>query len=170
VYKIIHQMTAQDLLKITKIGNAKSCSLNLKSPTLTNYLSMIASEEAERIPGNLKNKLSEFVARILKSTEANVHAVVLFGSYTKGKETKKSDVDLLIIVPKKEMYDKAIHKESNSWEMRYPIELNTVITEPYIWQRMVSDKKFNISREILKDGIPLHGSQKYWELTLEGLT
>ena len=131
-----------------------------------NYLCIISLEEAEKIPKLIKKKLDELVSGLLKNTALNLHAVILFGSYAKGKETRRSDVDLLIIVPKKEDYDKIIHKESNSWEMRYSKELNLIISEPNIWQGMIRDKKINAANDILKDGIVLYGVQKYWELTM----
>lgn len=169
IYKLTHQMVNQGLLRMDKIGKAKSCYVNLDSPEIINYLSIISSEEVKRIPETILSKLKELASKIINTTNSNIHVVVLFGSYAKGKETGKSDIDLLIIVPKKEEYDSIIHKEANSWEMRYSKELNLVIAEPKMWQGMIKDEKINVAKEILKDGIPLYGSQKYWELTIGGL-
>lgn len=169
IYKIVHQMVRQGLLKMNQAGKAKLCFININSPNIINYLSIISNEETNKIPQTISSKLNELISKILSSTKSNIHSVVLFGSYTKGKETSKSDIDLLIIVPKKEEYDSIIHKEANSWEMRYSKELNLVISEPLMWQGMIKDEKVNVAKEILKDGIPLYGAQKYWELTIGGL-
>lgn len=169
IYKTVHQMVKQGLLKMSQAGRAKLCSINVNSPDIINYLSIISTEESSKIPQNILNKLMELVSKLLKNTNSNVHAIVLFGSYAKAKQINTSDVDLLIIVPKKEEYDSLIHKEANSWEMRYSKELNLVISEPKMWQRMIRDEKVNVANEILKDGIPLYGAQKYWELTIGGL-
>lgn len=169
IYKTVHQMVNQGLLRINKVGKAKVCSININSPNVINYLSIISSEEVKRIPETILNKLRELVSKVINATNSNVHTVVLFGSYVKGKETSRSDIDLLVIVPKKEEYDTIIHKEANSWEMRYSKELSLIISEPKMWQEMLKDEKVNVSKEILKDGIPLYGAEKYWELTIGGL-
>lgn len=169
IYKTVHQMADQGLLRIDKAGKAKVCSININSPNIINYLSIISSEEVKRVPENMLNKIRELVYKIINATNSNIYTVVLFGSYVKGKETSKSDIDLLVIVPKKEEYDTIIHKEANSWEMRYSKELSFIISEPKMWQEMLKDEKVNVSKEILKDGIPLYGAGKYWELTIGGL-
>ena len=88
-YRTIQRLT--DILNIEIVGRAKTLRLNVHNPIVKAYL-IISSDEDKK----------EFLPRhpILRkiSSELNTkEVVVLFGSYAKGKESEKSDIDLLII-------------------------------------------------------------------------
>ena len=93
----------------------------------------------------IKSELIDF----LKEKLANISSIVLFGSAAKGQDTKKSDLDILVIGKKKylnlekieEKIDKEITLHVFSWSE---------------WKnKMEKDKAFYF--EIISHGIPLFG-------------
>src|SRR3989344_2371020 len=88
-YRTVQNMN--DVLDVEVVGKSKTLGLKTKNPVIKAYLAVSSDEERK-----------EFLQKqpiIRKITiELNTKDVVLlFGSYAKGKETEKSDIDLLII-------------------------------------------------------------------------
>ena len=88
-HRTIQQM--DNLILTETVGNSKTIRLNAQNPVVKAYLIISSDEE--------KKEFLEKQPIIRKiSNEINTNEVVLlFGSYAKGKETEKSDIDLLII-------------------------------------------------------------------------
>ena len=78
----------QELLEVKTIGRAKIIHLKPINPLIKSYL-IISSEEEKKVFLQKQPLIKKIYSEINTS-----EIILLFGSYAKGKETSKSDIDL----------------------------------------------------------------------------
>jgi len=87
--------------------------------------------------------------------------VILFGSYAKGTQTSKSDIDILLIVPGKEnlsLFESAMRKIYTNVKK----DTTVVTTDEFI--EMIKSNKFNVGNEAKKHHILLYGAEQWYSL------
>src|SRR3989344_3647593 len=91
----LKEFQKQDLVKTKETGDVTAYSLNLNNNLTLSYLNLINESEINKskIP---KNTLNDIQNRIFKHTELFI--LIVFGSYAKNEATKKSDLDIAVIV------------------------------------------------------------------------
>ena len=110
-YRTLQKM--EKLVKIQSVGKSKIVTLNMSNTLIKPYLTI--SSEEEKCEFLKKQPILGKIASELKTNDV----VVLFGSYAKGSETERSDIDLLIISKggKKSLsfskYEMLFHKKIN---------------------------------------------------------
>jgi predicted nucleotidyltransferase len=96
----LKSLVKKEIVKEKKVGKTLVYSLDLKSPYAfgIGFNAYMLQKEIEFI----KKHKNEFKA--IKEIERNpyVWGLILFGSYSKGLETKQSDIDIICIASKKE--------------------------------------------------------------------
>lgn len=153
-YRTVQQMT--DLLEVETVGKSKTLQIKKNNPVLKAYLTIAADEERK-----------EFLKKqpILKkiTTELNTNEVVLlFGSYAKGTETEKSDIDLLIINKQgKKMIS------FSKYELLFKKKINALVITPKEFKKMLHDTEENVGKQAVKNHIILNNPESFWELILE---
>ena len=97
---------------------------------------------------------------------SEIHSVVLFGSYAKGKATKQSDIDLLFIVSniKDKGLRDAIERESANYQYSYNIKVSPLITDIGEFRKMLKAKELNVGKETKECGISLYGHEIFWRI------
>jgi predicted nucleotidyltransferase len=140
------------LLNSRTVGKAELIQLNISNKIIINYLAI--SSNNERLIFLEKNKLISKIDSKLQ--DKNI--VLLFGSYAKGKQTKYSDIDLLIINKKGEK-DISFKNE----ELLFNIKINPIFITKKEFKLMLRDKEENVGKQVLKDHIILKGFNDFWE-------
>ncbi len=89
-------------------------------------------------------------------------SLIVFGSYAKGNQTSNSDLDLLVIVPKKE----DIHELESAIRNVYTrIKKNFIVTTVNDFKEMVKNsEEFNVGNEAKKYHILLYGTEQFYQL------
>lgn len=102
-----------------------------------------------KISLNIKIILDSNLVAFLKENISNVSSIVLFGSFARGENTKKSDVDIVIIGKKK-------YLNLNKFERKISGDINMHIFSWSDWRNKIKkDKPFYY--EVILHGIPLFG-------------
>lgn len=73
------------------------------------------SEELEKLIRNLKKDFREFAAECI--------GILLYGSYAKGENTKRSDVDVCIVRPSKQTVNRILNRLGGKYDIRVFEEL-----------------------------------------------
>ena len=147
-YRTIQAM--QDLISVESKGNSKLITLSWNEIT-PSYLAIASYENCKEFLD--KNLL------IKKIAENAVPITVLFGSYAKGMQTERSDIDLLIITP--------TGKTTASFasdELLFKKKINPIIVTPEEFKEMLNDKEETVGKQALKDHILLSGADDFWRL------
>ncbi|ATZ61026.2 MAG: nucleotidyltransferase domain-containing protein [Methanosarcinales archaeon Met12] len=97
--------------------------------------------------------------KIIRTTMKNVRAILLFGSYAKGENDAKSDVDLLVVSRDRQTPDLAERLEHRGRDWldigREVNLLNFSITE---WSRQAKENRA-LYLDVITEGIVLYGTR-----------
>src|SRR3989344_2820460 len=89
VYDAVKDLEVKKILSLTEVGKSKVCQLSLNHESIS-YLSFLDEQEAF-------GKKIKAMSEILGFKEFIDDVVILTGSYASGKQTSKSDLDLVVI-------------------------------------------------------------------------
>lgn len=88
-------------------------------------------------------------------------SVILFGSYAKGKETEKSDVDLLVVAT-----NKRVEKIAQTYQTKYGLVVRPAVIVPDDFKNIKADNAtfWNdlIDYGIILDGLDYYFKEVYW--------
>ncbi len=168
-YNHIEQMAKENLISIKEVGNAKQCFLNLKSEKCRHILEeadIFRKEEMFKKNVKLKSVLEKLISKLTKIFAADIHSIILFGSYAKGRETKTSDIDILFIVA--DMRNKKlraeIERECAGFQYSHNLKVSPLITDIKEFKEMLAAEGLNVGKEVREYGIPLYGFEQFWRL------
>ena len=155
-YRAIQQM--KDLLITETIGKSKVLKLNSKNSIIKAYL-IISSDQEKK----------EFLQKhpVLKKISKDLHTkevVLLFGSYAKGKETEKSDIDLLIINK-----DGKKTISFSKQELLYRKKINPIFLTKKEFKNMLKDSEENVGKQALQNHIVLTNPEEFWGTVLDAI-
>ena len=151
-YGIITELERKDLITIKPFGRTKRVILNKKVHPL-----IFEAEYNRRQDLFRKNK--DFLILYKKLSELNFPFIVLlFGSYAKGKATKHSDIDLLIVCEE--------NREQQIQDVLdlFPLKIHPTFIRFEDFMLMLRTKEFNVVSEAVKNNIPLIGIEDYYRL------
>lgn len=157
-YKIVHtavmRLTGKGLLEKRKVGKAFQLIFNYK-------LSKESFEvELGRRNEILMNKNIRVMLDTIKSKiESANFVLLLFGSYSKKKANKMSDIDLMFVIPADEMEKRIEHAISI-----LPFKIHYFVFTEKQFIDMKDSRQKNVVHEAIKNNIILHGIEQYYEL------
>jgi predicted nucleotidyltransferase len=166
-YNHITSMEEQGIITIEKVGQAKQSFLDLKSEKCRHLLKEVGMQQKEQLfqkHPKLKNILESLTKKLTEKYESEMHSIILFGSYAKGKPTAESDIDLLFIVS--DLKDKAlrggIEQECASFQYSYNVQVSPVLTGIPELKKMLKAEGTSVGKEVRYYGIPIYGSEMFW--------
>lgn len=102
------------------------------------------------------------IKNFLKKCSTKLFILIIFGSYAAGKETKKSDIDLLVVLPnEKEKFERELSSSLSLLNKRFHI---TVISEESFREMFDKRDEMNIVNETFNNHIILYGAEQYYAL------
>ncbi|MEK6811180.1 MAG: nucleotidyltransferase domain-containing protein [Nanoarchaeota archaeon] len=158
VYEAVGSLNVRNVLNLEKIGNTNLISLNMSRETFV-ILAFLDEQEGNKIPN---------YSKIIEIKEISDYLILVTGSYAKGNATKKSDLDLVIIVPDKENVVN-IQKLVENMTMLFVPEIHLYVFTKKDFVEMLKDKKVSYGKEIAKNNIILKNAQMYYELLKEAI-
>ena len=154
-YRTLQKM--EKLVKMQRVGKSKIVTLNADNASVKPYL--IISSEEEKQDFLKKQPILGKIASELKTKDV----VVLFGSYAKGSETERSDIDLLIISKGGE---KSL--SFSRYEVLFRKKVNPIFVTKSEFERMLRDRDENVGKQALKSHIILNNPESCWGSVLHG--
>ncbi len=155
-YRTVQGMN--DVLEVEAVGKSKTVCLKINNPVVKSYLTISSDEERKSFLQ--KQPVIKKIAGELDTKEV----VILFGSYAKGKETEKSDVDLLIINK-----DGKKSLSFSKYELLFNKKINLIFVTAKEFKKMLQDKEENVGKQALKNHIILNNPELFWGLALDGI-
>lgn len=163
-YKITYDMTkrlaGQGILRIDREANLVMCRLNVRSNA--QFLSFI---EALRLEHFVRNNpdLRVVIAELLPKVGLAYFTAILFGSHVKGTATKRSDLDVLFIIPERRA-EKMVSNAVASVERTTPIGIHEVALTGEEFAALLRESKPNVAKEALKDHIIAYGAEAFYKI------
>lgn len=159
----LKEFQKQDIVKTKETGDVTSYSLNINNNLTLSYLNLINESEISKskIPQIILNDIKN---RIFKHTEFFI--LIVFGSYAKNEATKKSDLDVAVIVEseqaKKEI---APYLETIKRREVTPIDYH-IFTRGEFLEMLRADSE-NVGKQIFKGNIIYYGYISYCNMIKE---
>ncbi|MFC1649025.1 nucleotidyltransferase domain-containing protein [Nanoarchaeota archaeon] len=153
-YRTVQRM--EDILLIQKVGKSKTLRLNWDNPAIKAYLTIASHEEKKEY------LQAHPIIRKIASEIDTKDIVLLFGSYAKGTENEKSDIDILVI---NKDGKKALSFSKH--EMLYRKKINPVFITKRELKNMLRAKEENIGKQALENHIILNNAEGYWGCVLD---
>lgn len=157
-YKITHtaalRLVEKQILKLVKIGKSSQLSFTSK---FSKEVFEVELARREKIMNN--RDISTLIKTIHNKIKTTNFILLLFGSYAKNNFNKKSDIDLIFIVPSLDL-----EKRIEDLLSVLPLKIHYfVFTEEQFW-RMRDSREPNIIKEAVRNNILLYGIEQYYNL------
>lgn len=152
-YRTINLMP--DLIIKENKGKATFITLNKENPITKSYLAISSEEEKKEFLAK-----QPIIREIAKGISDDV--AILFGSYAKGKENGKSDIDIMIINKEGK---KTISFSQH--ELIYKKKINPLFFKRSEFISMLKEKEENVGKQAIKSHIVLNNPQKFWEAVFD---
>jgi len=150
-YNIVQDLAKQNLISLEKFGKNINCVLNKKAHPL------IFEAEESRRKKLLKNKNFMILYEKLKSLPFSFISLV-FGSYAKGKPSKNSDIDMMVLCEKNR------EREIDNVISILPLKIHLVVLNYEEFLTMAKNKEFSVVSEAINNNILLVGIEDYYRL------
>ena len=164
-YKLVHnsikRLINKKIIAKKRHGKTELCAVNLKGAV--DYLIQVENIKSRRfLERNTGIKL--IIREIKEKIKTSYYTFILFGSYAKEKQHKRSDLDLLFIVPGEE-FIKEIGAAINSVSAIKPIKIHSLVVTSKDFKEMLAAKdEINIAKETLNNHIIFYGAEAYYSL------
>ena len=157
----LNEFKRLNLIKSRKTANVTTYSLNLDNNLTLAYLNLINELvlfENKTIPQKIMQEIQE---RISKYTD--FFTLLIFGGYAKGTATKKSDLDIALIVESEES-KKEIHPFVETIKRRELLKIDYYIFTEKEFLEMLTNDQQNVGKEIYRESLVYYGSINYYKL------
>jgi len=138
----------------------KNFSLNYKENHKD--LAYIESLRAEEFLKKHKD-IALFIDEIIKKINLGFFNLLLFGSFVEGKQKKRSDIDILMIIENLEDIEK-IEKQIKNISEKYGNFDCNVISKESVKEMLTKREKLNVINETLNKHILFFGAEDYYRL------
>ncbi len=164
IYKALNGLLKEGTINTEKVGKSVLYSLNLNSLKTRAYLGFLneyKSWNANHIPHKIIQKISSKISN-------PYYVFIVTGSYAKKTQTKKSDLDVVIIC------DNNVNPKSIMAEIVFEAEVSMPVVEPYVFMRkefmqMLLDKSENYGKEVVRYNAIFYGGAVYYSILNEAL-
>jgi len=157
----LREFKKDNLVNTKKTGNITTYSLNLKNNLTLSYLNLINDIEMNEIKALPKRIMRELQVRISKHSDFFI--LLIFGSYAKGKATKKSDLDIAVIV-ENENSGKEIITYIETVKRREIIKIDYHVFTEKEFLDMLKTEQENVGKEIYRGSLIYYGLIAYLNL------
>ncbi|MBS3107333.1 nucleotidyltransferase domain-containing protein [Candidatus Woesearchaeota archaeon] len=156
-YKIafedIMKLKDEGLININKLGNSNQCRFSNK------FNEKVLKTEIVRKENLLKNKSIYALYKWITEIENPFLICLIFGSYSRGAQSKHSDIDVCLISDD----EKTIKEfEQIASIMHSSVHLSDFSTKDFL--SMLKTIEPNVGKEILKNRVILKGIENFYEL------
>lgn len=153
-YITIQGFIENDTISAKKVGQSTLCSINAKT-----FNTIIFQAEDTRKKELLKNKNITSLYSYFKDLKTPFFILLVFGSYAKKQERRKSDIDLLLISE-----GEAIKTEIHEKIKLIPLDIHLIDFSAKEFLSMLKTTEFNVGKEAFYNNIILFGIEDYYRL------
>ena len=162
VFRAVNKLKKEGIINMQPKGGSHICSINLNNQLTLNYLSLL---EKSNIPKKLPMKN---ILELIDSIPVSYFTFIISGSYAEGKATKKSDLDVAVLVENKEDSKKVFTLLKNKGELMIPPAHIYVFTKEE-FLKMLLDKEQNYGKLVFRKRVLIFGTENYYLIIKEAI-
>lgn len=153
-YLSIKELIEDEVIQAKKSGQTVSCSINQKRVNADVFKAELTRKEEL-----LKNKNFYVLCSYLEDIKEPFFILLLFGSYAKNHQHKKSDVDLMLITDNEKIKEEIKDKISLT-----PLDIHLVSFTSQEFISMLKTTEFNVGKEAFNNNVILAGIEDYYRI------
>lgn len=156
----LKEFKKQSIVKPKQTGDVTAYSLNLNNNLTLSYLNLINDFDIN------KSKIPRIVLEVIKNRifkHTELFVLIVFGGYAKNKATKKSDLDIAVIV-ESEVTKKDITPLLETVKRREVIKIDYHIFTRFEFLEMLKADFENVGKQIFKNNLVYYGYIPYCNL------
>jgi len=164
IHTTLKELVKNKILQEQKIGNniLYSLSNNVFTLNMIGFLAEHKANESKHLP-------HQNIQKIINKIKTPFFSLIITGSYAKNKQTKTSDIDIVIICDDKQKPDAILS------QIKLESELMTPEIHPYIFTKseyleMLINKKENYGKEIARNNLIITGGKQFYKIILEAIS
>lgn len=158
-YNSLNSFVKEGILQKEKKGGLGIYKIANTSKSIS-FLSLVAEYKA----WNKKDIPLDSINEIINKININFFVLLVTGSYVKGKQTPKSDLDVVLIVP--DNPKKVMARLRHFCEMNIP-SVHLYVFSDDEFKQMLLDEKHNYGKEIVKNNLIFYGGEIYFKIIFE---
>ncbi|MFC1697591.1 nucleotidyltransferase domain-containing protein [Nanoarchaeota archaeon] len=158
VFQAVKKLEELNIIKINKKGSSNICYLNLDENLTLIYLALL-----EEFNVKSKNLPEKNINELINSIPLSYYTFIIAGSYAEGKTSKKSDLDIVIIVEDDINTKKILTILKNKGGIMVPEVHPYVFTKTEFLQMLLNDEE-NYGKMIYNKRLILFGSENYYQI------
>lgn len=155
--KAIENFKRENILNHKTIGKTILYSLNLKNNKTLDYLHLLSLNK--KMPFDMLYKIQN---SLLRNTE--FFSLVIFGSYAKGVNTTKSDLDIAVFTENK----KSIEPLLESIKRKELINIDYHIITRHEFLEMLKAEEENLGKQIFRHHLAFYNPYIFYSLLIKG--
>tara|TARA_B100001971_G_C17898257_1_gene386633 strand:- start:125 stop:655 length:531 start_codon:yes stop_codon:yes gene_type:complete len=159
IFNVVKKLEKERILLLEKKGQSQICRINLGEKKTVIYFSLL--EEL--------NSLSKKIPNLEKIRDLieDFHILMITGSYVDGSYTKKSDMDVVVVIDKEEK-KWLLNKLINKGELMIP-KLHVYVFTREEFLEMLINKEENYGKEIERKHLIVSGPEFYFNILKEAI-
>lgn len=162
IQKAISKYLEDDLIIRRKIGNMLVYKIKMENNIVFSYFDILISEKLS----NPVKKSVEKIRKELKNTE--FISIALFGSYAEMKQTRNSDLDIVIFVTNKDDKRKC-ELSLKAAQLKTILNLDYHVFTKNEMLSMLQDKHENLGKQIAYNHLAIHNPAIFYSIIQEGI-
>ena len=165
VYNSLKRLVAERIIISKEIGRSITYTLNLPSAYVQNYAGFLSEHKAF---SDLPSNILSVIEKIKNKIPTKFFSLLIMGSYAKKTQTKKSDLDMCIIVDDEINPKKILAEISQESELSIPSVQVFVFTRKEFLQ-MLTENEENYGKEAVRHNFILYGGSPYYAILSEAI-
>ena len=151
------QFEKENIITSQKIGTSKRYRLNIGNEKIYDYLTLL---KYEGLPKTAIQSIEVLKEHIEKYTL--FYSLIIFGSYASGEQHKKSDLDIVILLPdKSQEKNMAIAVNTAKLKSLLPLHVQTLVYDGFI--EMLIANRENVGKEIARKHQAVHNINIFYK-------
>jgi predicted nucleotidyltransferase len=147
------------MITIQEKANLRLCKLSLENPQMIALIESLRWLDFTR----KRSDIGLLVADIVSKSELPYFTLAVFGSYAKGTMTKRSDLDMLLVIPDRKFED-TIETAIKSARALSNIPVHDVVVTCAEFVSMLRETKINVAKESLEARYIGYGAEAFYTL------
>ena len=164
IYAALKRLEEERIITQEKIGKSILYGLNLSSISAQSYAGFLQEYNS----WNQKHIPMQLIENIRNKIPTKFFILMVIGSYAKKTQTKKSDLDIVIIC------DDSVDPKTINAQIAYESEKSIPLVHPFVFTKkqfldMLLDDEENYGKEAARHNFILSGGSQYYSILNEAI-
>lgn len=158
VFQAIKKLNLLKIVQMKKKGHSNLCSINITNNLSLSYLALL-----ELFQANSKKLPEKNIAQLIDSIPLAYFTFLITGSYAEGKVTKKSDLDIVLLVEDGVETKKILNILKNKGELMVPEVHPYVFTKSEFLAMLLAEEE-NYGKMVFRNRLIIFGAENYYSI------